>query len=391
MTCYAEKRKGKLTGKWIAEASLQLMGKRTRIRERFDSKGAGDRWADTCELLGKRLPKADGAPEKPTAPTFSQVAQELKDAGGPDGAWAHGKDASVLQRLAYATESALGAKLITDIRYSEVETLILALAKRPGQQEGTKISPSTLNRYITAISAVLTYAARKAYIQAPPPLPWQKPSKKKKYGYTPVQEAIVVDGLRANGWLAEATCFEVLSLSALRWGELAGLVPSQVDEEFINLDDPESIKNGETGTIYIGEQLARALRALLAAKGLPDYHTMRKRVVTVLESAGLEIPRALHSLRHTAATRTVNSGMDIQVAKELLRHKNIQTTLGYRHVSKEVLRERAKNLSPHAGLGGGQVVNLADHTAAKALENLEDFEATSGIEPEYTVLQTECK
>lgn len=391
MTCYAEKRKGRTTGKWIAEASIHVMGKRTRIRERFDSKVTGERWADACELLEKRLPLVANGPEKPTVPTFAQVAQELKDAGGPQGTWAHGRDVSVLQRLDYAMQSRLGDKLITEIRYGEVETLVATLSKRPGQQEDTKLSPSTINRYITAVSAVLTYAAQKQYITSAPPLPWQKPPKKKKYGYTPEQEETVIRGLEARGWRAEAVCFQVLSVSALRYGELAGLTPEQVEEEFIALDDPEAIKNAETGTIYIGERLARELRPLVATKRIPEYHQLRKRIVIVLESAGLEIPRPLHSLRHTAATRTVNSGMDIQVAKELLRHKNINTTLGYRHISKEVLRERAKNLSPNAGQERGQVVNLADHTTNKALENLADLEATSGIEPEYTVLQTDCK
>jgi hypothetical protein len=47
---------------------------------------------------------------------------------------------------------------------------------------------------------------------------------------------------------------------------------------------------------------------------------------------------------HTVATRTVREAQDIQVAKELLGHRSITTTLGYRQIAKDVLRERAKRL-----------------------------------------------
>jgi len=46
-----------------------------------------------------------------------------------------------------------------------------------------------------------------------------------------------------------------------------------------------------------------------------------------------------HTLRHTAASRRIMAGVDLVSVKEILGHKDIQTTLRYSHLSPGHLRE----------------------------------------------------
>ncbi len=59
------------------------------------------------------------------------------------------------------------------------------------------------------------------------------------------------------------------------------------------------------------------------------------------KKAGVEKAGGVHVFaRHTAATILVANGCDIRLVKELLRHRDIRTTLRYAHVADKTLRER---------------------------------------------------
>jgi integrase len=211
------------------------------------------------------------------------------------------------------------------------------------------LSDGTLNRYLSSISSVMTYAEQKGYVDRPPSLPWRKETKRRQATYTHTMQDAVVGVLKAEGHDVSAFLVEVLAIGGMRVGELLKARPEQIEDGFVSLDDPSEIKNGEVREVYIGEENADKLRVLIRENGLPTYQQLYNHLKAAVKKCGCEIRRPIHAIRHTTATRTVAEEGDIQMAKELLGHRNIQTTEGYRHISKEVRRARAKKLHPQRG------------------------------------------
>jgi len=242
-----------------------------------------------------------------------------------------------------------GALDIKHVTYTEIEALVKDLAKRPGHAKGSKLSNGTINRYLTAISSVLTYAEDKGYVDRTPRLPWRKEVKKRQPLYSDTMLQGVVNAMRADGHEISAFCVEVLNAGGLRVSELLKARPEQIEDGFVSLDEPEEIKNEHPREIYIGEVNADRLRVLIRENKLPTYQQLYNHLRSAVKKCGYAMPRIIHALRHTRCTRTVSEEQDIQMAKELLGHKSIQTTIGYRQIAKDVLRARAKKLHPHLG------------------------------------------
>jgi len=225
----------------------------------------------------------------------------------------------------------------------------ISLAARPGHAKGSKLSEGTINRYLTAISSVMTYAEQKGYVPRAPQLPWRKERAKKQATYSDTMQLAVIRALEAAGHSVDAFLVDVLAIGGLRVSELLEARPEQIEDGFVSLDDPEATKNGDPREVYIGEAHADKLRVLIRENKLPTYQQLYNHLRSALKKCGYNVSRPIHALRHTRATRTVAEEQDIQMAKELLGHKSIQTTMRYRHISKEARRERAKKLHPRRG------------------------------------------
>ena len=79
--------------------------------------------------------------------------------------------------------------------------------------------------------------------------------------------------------------------------------------------------------------------------------TLRKIIEDRFEKAGLGRKFKCHLFRHTCATMLLENGADPKIVQELLRHKNISTTLNlYVHPSQEHLKKIYKKTNPFKDL-----------------------------------------
>jgi integrase len=358
MAVYPEKRgAGTLTGFWYADTQSKRYG---RNRQRFDTKAAAEAADAYWKATGMVLP---GTGQSSAAPTFAEVAKACKAAGGPSGKWLRGRDASMIQRLDYVIEQ-LGSLPVTAVDRKALEGLAAGLRKRKGtgRHIDKPLSAATVDRYLDAASAVLTYAHMHGHITNKPVAPKTNPASGRIHTLSPDQEDAVCRVLQERGHYVEAKLVRAFIASGLRSGEMFQLKPEQIKTDYIDVHGDQT-KTDTSRRVWIDPELAKELRAIIAAGSMPDAFQMLRRFKAACKTCGYDDELCIHSLRHTTATRLLELGIDIAVVQRFLGHRDIKTTLRYAHVSDRMLAEAAKKLTH----GGGEtapsstVALLSDH------------------------------
>jgi site-specific recombinase XerD len=333
MAVYPERRASGLTGKWVAEVTQHG----ERRRKRFDTKLEATRWADFTKLTGA---PPEAATTAKAAHTFGAVVAELKERT------TESRDRSRDQRLEHCVGIFGADTAVENIKTADFDRLVSDLKKRPGLTGANKLSPGSINRYLSAASSAMRYAWDREYIAALPKVPWQAESGKRIHWLTNDQQSALALAMLSEGGRDEELTLRVLTATGLRWGEFEGLTVGQVAGTWIKLD---KTKTNQPRDVPIDEALAAELVEMLRKRGVPKYYTFRRSLKRALKIAGQSEALSVHSLRHTTATRLVHGDVNLAVVKDFLGHASINTTLKYTHVTASKLQEAAKKLSPHAG------------------------------------------
>lgn len=148
-----------------------------------------------------------------------------------------------------------------------------------------------------------------------------------------------------------------LFYGCLRASELCHLDDGDVDLKNLTIRVREG-KGGKDGIVFISNGCAKILKRYLEIRpplevngSYPLFYTdfgrrwvrteVHRMFVTYKKKAGIEKQGGVHVFaRHTPATIMVAKGCDIRIVKEVLRHKDIRTTLRYAHVADKTKRER---------------------------------------------------
>lgn len=70
-----------------------------------------------------------------------------------------------------------------------------------------------------------------------------------------------------------------------------------------------------------------------------DVRTVRYRIHKYYEEAGIKKKASVHTLRHTFATHQIHNGLKLNQLKEVLGHKQMETTYKYVHMDRTNLRQ----------------------------------------------------
>lgn len=343
---YAERRKGKLSGRWLGEEIVR--GK--RFKRAFATKAEADGYEAYVKATGEEPPHKDGG--KHTGVTFREIAELCKQAGGPRRArWKNNRDASVHQRLDHVV-TLIGDLDIAAVGTLQLDGVVRDLQKRPGTKDRA-LSAATINRYLTAASAVLTFASQRGYIQGKPVIPLQEEDGAREAVVSPDMEAAMLKWMVENEHPMEALCCLVLVETGLRAGELHGLEPEQITNEWIKLRASQ-VKTKRAREVYIRPELAKDFRAMIASGQRPKAFHLRRIFKQAAKACGDSGELVVHSLRHTRATRLLENGVDPQITMEMLGWTSFATMTRYRHVNSSMHAEAAKKV---ARAGGGSTEN----------------------------------
>ncbi|MDQ3843742.1 MAG: site-specific integrase [Bacteroidota bacterium] len=142
------------------------------------------------------------------------------------------------------------------------------------------------------------------------------------------------------------TIVMLLYSTGMRLSEIASLKITDIDSGNMRIKVVQG-KGAKDRYTILSEQVLLELRAYYiiykpeiylfngCAKGRPISHRNIEHLVQkALAGAGLQSKNyTVHTIRHSFATHLVDNGTDLHTVKELLGHRNLQTTLRYLHLT----------------------------------------------------------
>jgi integrase len=240
-----------------------------------------------------------------------------------------------------------GNKDMRDIEPSHIEAF-----RQSRLVEGN--SKSTANRYLSLVKRIFNLAIQDGYVEKSPARYIKKFSEKeslKERILTRAEDEKLMDAcpqyLRDMVFLALHTGMREGEIMGLRW-DCVDLKAREIRVEYA--------KSGKYRHVPMDSQVAVLLKSLLKKgeryvfannRTQKAYKNIHKAYNLARVAAGLQDVR-FHDLRHTFATRLVESGADIGLVQLILGHGDLKITQRYVHPSKVSALQAVENLSDNS-------------------------------------------
>jgi integrase len=272
-----------------------------------------------------------------------------------------GRDTTLIQRLPVWAEligdftlAALDADVVHAARAELAQ--LPALAFKGRDHEGDRIfkaksrrqakTPATINRYMAALSGMLTWAIAERLA----PRGWSNPCRGIKRMPEPAgrvrfltedERTRLFEACRASGYPRLHALVLSAMLTGARLGELLALTWRDVDLERGRAQLGRS-KNGDRRTLVLLPQVVEALRPFAGEASRYVFGSTRTRHATPAEISTAwraAMARAaiadfrFHDLRHCCASYLAQAGVPLNMIKEILGHRKIDMTLRYAHLT----------------------------------------------------------
>lgn len=223
-------------------------------------------------------------------------------------------------------------------------------------KNGLKRSSATVNRYVSSLSAVLSYALRLRWIDENP-----------CFNLTKLKESAGRDRVLTDAEISKLLtscrqskshylyCFVLMSLTTgSRQGEILGLEWRHVDFEN-NLAYLQETKNGRPRSISLADSVISELKTLyqirnpakplvFASKTAFGRIDIKKAWKEALKRAQIEDCRA-HDMRHTFCTLAARQGGSNLELATAMGHRTLGMLQRYTHLDVQVTKKFSKNIS----------------------------------------------
>lgn len=139
----------------------------------------------------------------------------------------------------------------------------------------------------------------------------------------------------------------LVTATGMRHDEALGLEWSRVDlDARLAYFRPDDSKGGNFASIPLNNTAAEILQRRKADGGRYVFErdgermgSVKKAFGSIVEAAGLGSDVTVHTLRHTCAAWLVQAGVPLRTVRDIMRHKDIRTTMIYAHLAPENVRE----------------------------------------------------
>lgn len=307
MAIYAEKKAGRVTGRFVVEVQRN----NRRLREfTFDHAEA--------KLLERQMKagmtSVEVTNEVTPALTFGQLVREHGRRIWR-GSWNITSEARALKIAAI-----LGDTNIARLKPLDIERVKEGLADR-------ELAPSTINAYLSCLHKALDYAKRNELVDRVPEFDWLKKPAGRIRWLSAEEEEQLVAALKARG-ADDVASFVLVALdTGARRGELLN-ESSELDGDWFRFWDTKTNKPRSVPATDRAKEHWPLFRGLTAPR-LRYFFNLAK------EDIGLKDDNqfVVHTLRHTCASRLVQRGVSLAVVQKWMGHSNIQTTLRYAHLA----------------------------------------------------------
>ena len=231
------------------------------------------------------------------------------------------------------------------------------------QRKADGVSPSTINRELSCLKTFYSKA-----------IEWEKvdrnPAQKVKKFREPHSRERILTADESRRLIAAASpalrpVLIVALNTGMRRGEILSLRWPDVDsvKGFILIGDS---KSGKSRTVPMNGPVFETLSAMRKAEGFvfdnPETGTHVLDVKTAFlgacRRAGIKGVR-FHDLRHTAASRMVESGVDLVTVSKILGHASIQMTMRYAHPTEQNMRQAVGKLGEYFGETGKKAESVS--------------------------------
>lgn len=230
-----------------------------------------------------------------------------------------------------------------------------------------KLSPSTINRIISAIKGLVKYRLRGGHKDSAAILEIES---LKKGSYLPtflfeneLSQLLSFECHKKEDY-RDKLIFELIFSSGLRVSETASLDLLDIDckmrrikvlgkggKERITLFSRECLESLQYYLAEIREQFkpfAGEEALFLSSRGKRlSVRTMRYILTLRIEETALKKKISPHALRHSFATALIRNGADIRTVQALLGHSQLSTTQIYTHLSLDELKDMHYKYHPH--------------------------------------------